>query len=328
MNKSKIIKILLILLLLLVLLVTNKKIKNQKKETKTLKIAEVTHSAFYAPLYVAIEEGYFKENNLNIELILTPGADKVSAAVLSNDVEIGFAGAESALYIYNSDNEDYLKIFCGMTRIDGQFIIGRNQEENFSLNSIKGKEILVGRKGGMPAINFLTALENNNINQDEVNINYSIDFSALAGTFIGGVGDYVNLFEPNATKLVDEGYGYIVGSIGNLSKEVPYTAFYAKKSFIEQNKDTINNFNLAIQKGLDYVNNNDANTIAKSIHKQFSDLSIETLTKIVENYKNINSWFTNTAIPEEAYNNLNNMLIKNKLINKKISYSKIIYKEN
>lgn len=162
-----------------------------------VKLSEVTHSAFYAPLYVAMENGYFKEEGIDLELILTSGADKVAAAVLSGDVNIGFAGPESAIYVYNGGEEDYLVTFAGLTKRDGQFIVGKSDGE-FNWNELKGKEVLVGRKGGMPALNFLNALKNAGINPDDVNLNYSVEFAALSGSYIAGIGDFVNLFEQSA----------------------------------------------------------------------------------------------------------------------------------
>ena len=246
----------------------------------SIKIAEVTHSVFYSPLYVAIEEGYFNEENIDIKLILTPGADKVSAAVLSGDVQIGFAGAESAIYVYEKNEKDYLQIFSGLTKRDGQFILGRKDKKDFSLKDLYGKEILVGRSSGMPALNFLNALKNEEIDKNKIKIIYNIDFASLSGAFIGNTGDYVNLFEPTALKLEKEGYGYVLQSIGLLSGEMPYTTFYARKSYIENNKEIIKSFTKAIDKGLEFVKNNDEMKIAKSIYKQFPDLSLNDLSNI------------------------------------------------
>ena len=173
--------------------------KSNKTDLKEIKLGEVTHSVFYAPLYVAIENNYFKDENIDLKLILTSGADKVSAAVLSKDVDVGFAGAESAIYVYKKGEKDYLKIFSGLTKRDGQFIISKNKVDEFSLEDLYGKEILVGRSSGMPALNFLNALKNSNIDKNKIKINYSVEFAALSGAFIGGTGDFVNLFEHSAT---------------------------------------------------------------------------------------------------------------------------------
>lgn len=188
-------KIFIIFLAILILLFYVLFHKNNKDNIENITLAEVTHSIFYAPLYIAIENGYFKEEGLDIELILTSGADKVSAAVLSGDAQIGLAGAESAIYIYNSGEKDYLQIFSGLTKRDGQFILGRKKDNEFSLDKLKNKEILVGRKGGMPSLNFLNAIDNKGVNSKDININYSIDFASLSGAFIAGTGDYVNLFD-------------------------------------------------------------------------------------------------------------------------------------
>ena len=298
-----------------------------KKEEDTsltkIRLAEVTHSPFYAPLYVAIEEGYMEEEGIDIELLLTPGADKVAAAVLSGDVEVGFAGEESAIYIYAGEEEDYLVTFAGLTKRDGQFIISR--EEDFSWKDLEGQEVLVGRQGGMPALNFINALENAGIDPAKVNLNYSVEFASLSGSFIGGVGDYVNLFEPNATLLEQEGYGHVVASIGRLSGEMPYTAFYTKKSYLEENKDLLKRFSRAINKGLEYVQTHTARETAEVILPQFTDSSLDELEMFVARYKESDSWLSSTYIPEEYFKNLEDLMIENDLLEDYVPYDDLIY---
>ena len=298
-----------------------------KKEEDTsltkIRLAEVTHSPFYAPLYVAIEEGYMEKEGIDIELLLTPGADKVAAAVLSGDVEVGFAGEESAIYIYAGEEEDYLVTFAGLTKRDGQFIISR--EEDFSWEDLEGQEVLVGRQGGMPALNFINALENAGIDPAKVNLNYSVEFASLSGSFIGGIGDYVNLFEPNATLLEQEGYGHVVASIGELSGEMPYTAFYTKKSYLEENKDLLERFSRAINKGLEYVQTHTARETAEVILPQFTDSSLDELEMFVARYKESDSWLSSTYIPEEYFKNLEDLMIENDLLEDYVPYDDLIY---
>lgn len=298
--------------------------REDTKKNNIVKVAEVTHSAFYAPFYVALEKGYFNEENLEIELILTPGADKVSAAVLSNDVNIGFCGPESSIYVYNGGEKDYIVSFAGLTKRDGQFIVSRNNIKDFNLKMLEGKEVLGGRIGGMPLLNFQKALTNENVDTKKVSINTAVEFAALSGAFIGGTGDFVNLFEPNATKLEKEGYGYVVASVGLYSDEVPYTAFNARKSYLNSNPETIKAFTKAINKGLEYVKNNSSENIAKSILKQFPDTSLNDLIKIVDRYKKADSWLDNTIISEESFNNLQEIMMLNGQINKKVSYNNLI----
>ena len=314
---------LVILLLVLCLIFFLPKIE-KNDDMNSIKIAEVTHSVFYAPLYVAIEEGYFRNENIDIKLILTPGADKVSAAVLSGDVQIGFAGAESAIYVYEKNEKDYLQIFSGLTKRDGQFILGRKDKKDFSLKDLYGKEILVGRSSGMPALNFLNALKNEEIDKNKIKINYNIDFASLSGAFIGNTGDYVNLFEPTALKLEKEEYGYVLQSIGLLSGEMPYTTFYARKSYIENNKEIIKSFTKAINKGLEFVKNNDEMKIAKSIYKQFPDLSLNDLSTIVKRYKDADSFLDSSYIEEKLLVNLENLLIDNNLLKDYVPYNDLI----
>lgn len=314
----------LVILLLVLCLIFFLPKKEKNDNMNSVKIAEVTHSVFYAPLYVAIEEGYFNEENIDIKLILTPGADKVSAAVLSGDVQIGFAGAESAIYVYEKNEKDYLQIFSGLTKRDGQFILGRKDKKDFSLKDLYGKEILVGRSSGMPALNFLNALKNEEIDKNKIKINYNIDFASLSGAFIGNTGDYVNLFEPTALKLENEGYGYVLQSIGLLSGEMPYTTFYARKSYIENNKEIIKSFTKAINKGLEFVKNNDEMKIAKSIYKQFPDLSLNDLSTIVKRYKDADSFLDSSYIEEKLLVNLENLLIDNNLLKDYVPYNDLI----
>ena len=314
----------LVILLLVLCLIFFLPKKEKNDNMNSIKIAEVTHSVFYSPLYVAIEEGYFNEENIDIKLILTPGADKVSAAVLSGDVQIGFAGAESAIYVYEKNEKDYLQIFSGLTKRDGQFILGRKDKKDFSLKDLYGKEILVGRSSGMPALNFLNALKNEEIDKNKIKIKYNIDFASLSGAFIGNTGDYVNLFEPTALKLEKEGYGYVLQSIGLLSGEMPYTTFYARKSYIENNKEIIKSFTKAINKGLEFVKNNDEMKIAKSIYKQFPDLSLNDLSTIIKRYKDADSFLDSSYIEEKLLVNLENLLIDNNLLKDYVPYNDLI----
>ncbi len=298
-----------------------------KKESSdtTVKLAEVTHSVFYTPLYVAIENGYFKDEGIDLELILTPGADKVSAAVLSGDVNIGFAGAESAVYVYENGEHDYLQIFGGLTKRDGQFIVARENIENFTLDDLIGKEVIAGRAYGMPVLNFENSISKAGIDTSLVNINTSIDFASMTGAFIGGTGDFVNVFEPNATMLEKEGYGYIVANVGELSGEVPYTVFYARESYVEDNKELLESFNRAIKKALDFTFEEEPIKIAEVIIKQFPDININDLSLMIERYRDSDSWLSSPVVTENSFNNLETFLLKYELIDSNLDYNNLVY---
>ena len=320
-------KIILTIFIMILLIISIFKLiysskENINKNITTLKVAEVTHSPFYTPFYVALENNYFKDEGLNIELSLTPGADKVTAAVISKSVDIGFAGPESTIYIYNEGKEDYLVSFAGLTKKDGQFIVSRKKD--FKWEDLQNKEILVGRIGGMPALNFLNALDKLGISTDNIKINYDVDYASLSGAFIGGNGDFVNLFEPNASNIEKNGYGFIVESIGKNEDTMPYTAFYTTKSFLDNNKETLKKYNKALNKGLEYIKKHNSHDIAMIIKNQFSDIDTKDLEKYIDNYKDIDSWYDNTFIPEEDFKSLQKLLIKNKLIDKEVPYNILV----
>lgn len=280
-------------------------VQPKKSDLKKLKVAEVAHSVFYAPQYVADALGFFKEEGLDVEIVLASGADNVAAAVLSGDAEIGFCGSEATIYIYNNGEKDYLVNFAGLTKKDGSFIVSREKIANFTLNDLKGKYIIGGRKGGMPEMTLEWILTQNGINpKTDLTIDTSIAFASMAGAFIGGTGDFVSLFEPNALAVEKEGLGYIVASLGELGGEVPYTVYNTRKSYLENNKDTLAAFTRAIQKGLDYTHSHSAKEVAEVILSYFPDTSLTDLTKIVERYQKVDSWYQDTVITEENYNHI------------------------
>ena len=298
------------------------------EELETVRLAEVAHSIFYAPMYVAIEEGYFEEVGIDIELSLANGADKVSAAVLSGDADIGFAGSEATIYVYNGGEKDYLKTFARLTQKDGSFIVAREDIKDFTLDDLVGKTIIGGRAGGMPEMTLEWALSDAGIDpKKDVNIDTSVAFSAMSSAFIGGTGDFVALFEPNALELEKEGYGYVVASLGELGGVVPYTAFFARDSYLNENKELIENFNKAIQKGIDFVHNSSDKKVAEAIIDQFPDTSIDDLTKIVERYRSIDAWPDNTEFTEEEFDHLQDIMINAKELDSKVPFSDLMYEK-
>lgn len=301
------------------------KFNSNEKGLQKIKIAEVTHSVFYAPQYVAHALGYFEEEGMDVEIMLVPGADKVTAAVLSGDVQIGFCGSEATIYIYNQGEKDYLITFAGLTKRDGSFLVSRKKYDNFSLQDLKGKYIIGGRKGGMPEMTFEWALKENGINpKKDLTIDTSIAFAAMQGAFIGGTGDFVTLFEPNALQVEQQGLGYVVASIGELGGIVPYTAYNARKSYIEKNPEIIEGFTKAIQKGLDYVHNHSNEEIAEIILEYFPDTSLNDLTKIVKRYKDIDSWFSTTYIEKENFDHIQSIVENAGELQTKVPFNKLV----
>lgn len=312
----------IIVITFVVIIIVN---KNKTSNLKKIKVAEVTHSVFYAPQYVAHSLGYFKDEGLDVEIMLTPGADAVAAAVLSGDVQIGFCGTEQTIYIYNQGQKDYLVNFAALTKKDGSFLISREKNKNFKINDLKGKHIIAGRKGGMPSMTLKWALNQNGLNTEkDLNFDTSIAFASMNGAFIGGTGDYVTAFEPSASQLVNQGYGYIVASIGKLGGNVPYTAYNAKKSYIKNNKDVIKGFTKATNKGLQYVHNHTKEEIADVILSYFPDVSRNDLENAIEKYKNIDSWYDTTEIKEKDFKHIEEILKNDNELKKSVPFNKLV----
>ena len=329
MNKKIVIYLCCFLLLFLIgislLFDCNKdsKITNMRRVT----LAEVAHTVFYAPMYVSIENNYFKDYGIDIDLILTSGADKVSASLLSGDADIGLSGSEATIYVYNGGEKDYLKTFSQLTQKDGTFLVAREKYSSFKLDDLKGKSIIGGRSGGMPEMTLEYALKQNGIDpKEDVEIDTSIAFSAMSGAFLGGQGDFVTLFEPTATMIEKQNKGYVVASIGELAGIVPYTSFSARNSYINNNKAIIKKFDKAIQKGLNYVHNHSDLEVAKVIKKQFPDTSLNDLENAIKRYRSNDTWPKNTTFTKKSFDHLQDIMIDYGEINKKVSYNKLFYK--
>lgn len=270
---------------------------------------EVAHSIFYAPMYVAIEQGYFAEEGINLTLETGYGADKTMTAVLSGDADIGFMGSEASIYAYLEGADDPVVNFAQLTQRAGNFLVARENITDFEWSDLVGAEVLGGRKGGMPEMVFEFILKNNGIDPEtDLSIDQSIDFGSTAAAFSGGQGDYSIEFEPGATTLEQEGAGYVVASLGTDSGYVPYTAFSAKSSFINSHPEVIQRFVNALQRGMDYVNSHTADEIATAIQAQFPETDLPTITTIINRYAQQDTWKENLIFEESSFDLLQDIL--------------------
>lgn len=304
---------------------------NKEKADSQLKqvtLCEVTHSIFYAPQYVAIENGYFADEGLELTVTNGFGADKVMTALISGDADIGFMGSESSIYVYAEGSDDYAVNFAGLTQRAGNFLVGREADDSFDWSELKGKTVIGGRAGGMPQMLFEYILKKNNINPEtDLEILQNVDFGSTSAAFTSGIGDYTVEFEPSATLLEQQGEGYVTASLGVESGYVPYTAYCAKKSYIEKNPDVIQKFTNATQKGLDYVNTHTSEEIAAIIAPQFKETDIATITAIVERYKSQDTWKTNTIFTEESFNLLQDILTQAGELASPVPYTSLVTTE-
>ena len=294
-------------------------------ELKSITVSEVTRSVFYAPQYVAIAAGYFEEEGLKIDLTTGQGADNVMTAVLSNQVDIGFAGPEASIYVYNEGKEDYAQVFAQLTKTDGSFLVSSQNIENFKWSDLKGKTVIPGRKGGVPYMTLLYVLKQNGIDpQNDLVLDDSIDFDLMASAFSTGKANFVTLFEPTASQIEMSGKGYIVASVGESAGEIPYTAYFAKKSYIEKNKDIIQSFTDAIYKGQQYVQTHSSKEIAELIKGFFPDTEVDMLANAIESYRKIDAWNTTPFMSEDDFNLLQDIIYDAGELEKYAPYSKVV----
>ena len=306
-------------------------VKNSNKNNgvqdgmQKIKMSEVTRSVFYAPQYVAINNGYFKDCGIEIELTTGQGADAVMTSVLSGESQIGFAGPEASIYVYNEGKEDYTQVFAQLTKRDGSFLVSKEKNDNFNWSDLKGKTVIPGRKGGVPYMTLEYVIKQKGLNpKTDLKLDDSIKFDLMASAFTSGTADHVTLFEPTASNIQKLGKGYIVASVGKEAGEIPYTAYFAKKSYIQNNEKMIQEFTNAIYKGQKWVKEHTAKEIAEAIQSFFPDTDLELLTTAVQSYKDIDAWNETPVLKEESFNKLQDVISEAGELKQKAPYDKIV----
>ena len=305
-----------------------KKDGTDEKLTKVT-LNEVAHSIFYAPQYVAIEEGYFKDEGLNLTLVTGFGADKTMTAVISGEADIGFMGAEASVYAYQEGATDPVVNFAQLTQRAGNFLVAREEMPDFKWEDLRDKKVLGGRKGGMPEMVFEYILRKNGLDpQKDLTIDQSIDFGSTAAAFTGDVSaDFTVEFEPSATALEKEGAGYVVASLGVDSGYVPYTSYSAKTSYMEKNPEIIQKFTNALQKGMEYIQSHTPEEIAKVIAPQFAETDLDTVTAIVKRYYDQDTWKSNLIFEKESFELLEDILENSGELSERVSYEDLVTTE-
>lgn len=298
----------------------------QKQEELTkVRLYEVTHSVFYAAQYIAMEQGYFADEGLSIELTNAGGADKAMTALLAGQADIALMGPESSIYVYNEGREDFTQVVGQLTQCDGAFIVGREPDADFTLEKLRGKSILGGRAGGIPLMTLEYALRQAGLTPGvDVNVRSDVQFNLMAGAFAGGEGDYTTLFEPSATDMELEGKCYVLASVGELAGEVPYTCYQVRKSTLEDNSELVERFLRAIYRAQRFVAESDAATVAQALAPAFSDTSVETLEKVVERYRSINAFARTPIMQKEAYERLMDIMEQAGELDARAPYEQVI----
>ena len=296
-----------------------------KKDESIIRLNEVTRSVFYAPLYIAINNGYMEEEGIEIELTTGNGADKCMTALVSGSADVALMGPEATIYVVEQGKKDAPKVFGQLTKRDGSFIVGRTENNNFTWQDLANSEILGGRRGGVPAMTLEYALKQNGlIDGQNITINYDVEFANMSGAFVGGTGDYVTLFEPNASELVKNNKGYILTSVGSMAGEVPFTAFTANESYISENKEKLKKFLKAIMRGYNYLITASLDDIAISLQPHFTGSDIDIIKAAIQSYKDIDAWAESPIMKESAYNRLITIMTEAGELSGNIEFEKIV----
>lgn len=296
-----------------------------KKDENVVRLNEVTHSLFYTPQYLALALGYFDEYGLKVEITNGSGADNVMTALLTNEADIGLMGCEANIYVYLQGKKDYPRVIGQLTKRDGSFLVGREKVENFNYENIDNSTVLMGRTGGMPAMILQYVLNNKGyFNGENITMDYSIQFGALAPAFTGGTGDYVPLFEPAASQLVKEGKGYILSAIGMDSGEIPYTCYSATTEFIEKHPEKASNFLKAVWRGKEYVSTHSAEDCAKLVAPYFEGTTLDLITSAIANYQKFDVWTDTPVTDKAAFERIQDIMENAKELSKRVSYDVIV----
>ena len=294
------------------------------KDKHTIRINEVTHSIFYAPLYLADALGYFKDEGYKIELTNGGGADATMAAVLSGGADVGFCGPEAAIYVVKGGSNDSPRVFGQLTKRDGSFLVGRKPEPDFKWSNLEGKEILAGRKGGVPAMTFEYVLKTSNIN---CTLNYDVAFNMMTPAFESGIADYCTMFEPTASEYQAQGKGYIVASVGEESGEIPYTCFMAKQSYLKNNGEAVEALLRAVTKAVKYINETDSEIVAGYLTSYFDGTSKASIKTSLDSYKSVDAWVTNMAMKESAFEKLQDVIDLAGELNGRVKFGDVVVTE-
>lgn len=297
----------------------------KKENENVIRLNEVTHSVFYAPLYLAIENGYFEDEGLKIELTNGGGADNSMTALLSKTADIGLMGPETVIYVYNQNKADYPKVFGQLTQKDGSFLVSRVSEPNFDWNNLRNKEILAGRKGGVPAMTFEYVMNNLNMqNGIDFTMNFDVQFNLMTSAFLGGTADYCTVFEPTASEYEASGKWHIVASVGEKSGEIPYTSFIALGSYIKNNQDKLESFMKALKKAHDFMQTHTEYEVAEAIVKQFPSTTIKSIETSIKSYKRIDAWKTDLQATEDSFTRLQDIMQNAGELSNRVPFNKIV----
>ncbi len=300
-----------------------------EKDYNKINLNEVTHSIFYAPLYVAMNQGYFEDEGLSVSLTNGGGSDTSMSALLTGFADIILAGPETVVYTQQEGVADKPVVFGQLTTCDGSFIVSKENDQDFSLSNLVGETIIGGRQGGLPAMTLQYIIENNGYTigtgENEINLRTDVAFNLTASVWEGDSSvKYCTLFEPTATNIEKEGKGYVVASLGEISGSIPYTCFATKESYLEEHSDVAEKFLKAVSRGYDFIVSNDSEIVAEALLPSFEGNTVEELQVAVGQYISISAWSSDMILTEESFNNLMNVMLNAGVITETSNWEDVV----
>lgn len=300
----------------------------KQNEAGVIRINEVTHSVFYAPLYVAINLGFMEDEGVKIELTNGGGSDVSMAALLSGSADIALMGPETVVYVEANGSNNHPIVFGQLTKKDGCFLISKQQYTDFDYKrDMANKTAIIGRDGGMPAMTFEWICNSVGlINGTNITLDTATAFNMMVPVFENTSAEFCTMFEPTASEFVEANKGYYVDSVGEHSGEIPYTCFMAYPDFISKNTELISGFLRAIKRAYNYIVSSSSMDVAKALAPSFDTTKLESLAKAVEKYIEIDVWSSSPAMSKDSFNRLLTVLKNSKKLasDKNVEFSKIV----
>lgn len=289
---------------------------------------EVVRSILYTPMYVALNQGYFKEVGLDVSMKTSQGTDKGMAALLSGSADIVLIGPEASIYVATSESPVKPKIFAGLTATDGFLLMARNKPAGaFDWKQLKGKTVMSFRPGSNPDVFLETALRKHGLDpKGDLKLVNNIGPAARTGAWMAGQTDYAIFLEPEATTIEKNGKGFAVAAVGTEVGLVDYTVFTATDAFLKRNPAVADAWVKAIVKAQKHVATAPPAQLAGHIAEFFPGLGQPELVAAIERYRGIGLWKAHPTVEKGAMDKLQDMLVTSGVLEagKRVPYEAVV----
>lgn len=291
---------------------------------------EVVRSVLYVPMYVALNQGYFKEAGLDLSMKTSQGTDKGMAALLTGSADIVLIGPEASVYVANSESPVKPKIFAGLTATDGFLLMARKPVDKFDWSMLKGKTVMAFRPGSNPDVFLEAALRKKGLDpKKDLKLVNNIGPAARAGAWAAGQTDFAIFLEPEATALEKAGQAHAVASIGKEVGPVDYTVFTATDAFLKKSPAVAQAWTNVIARAQKHVASAASAELAQQVAEFFPGMAQADLVAAIDRYRGIGLWKTSTLVEKGAMDQLQEMLVSSGVLEpaKRVPYEQLVVAE-